>query len=240
MKNNRYQTLTIVLLIAPLVGCMEELEFSERGIINLEVFDEWTNQKVPYASVRVFRTLDDWAFERNEIAQHTTDKNGNLILQGLPTGEYFLDISAGNRNNWQNTYPSVYIEDRHVFYLSQSISDNLNRIISSVEGTRWAITEIRDLSDNDLSTDPSLSCYLDNVATFEKAGAYMVNEGATSCSNSSLKEGSWWAFGNDYLWFLLNEGDTVIENSISHLLTDRFDATVWIETRYVTFHYRKL
>ena len=157
-----------------------------------------------------------------------TDVNGEVVLQNLRSGDYFFNITHGSLNNWQQPFP-MSINDGEANIASIFISENLNSIISAVEGKQWKITGITDNQGEELSQDPEYSCLLDNVATFKKSGYYSMNDGNVRCDSLvRLQEGSWWASGTTFLSVLLADGGEQFDFQIGNLGDDRFTATQFV------------
>jgi PKD repeat protein len=60
-----------------------------------------TENLVSNASVILYPTQDDWAYETNALAEGTTDNDGRVVFDNLDPVIYFVDVWHENYNNYQ-------------------------------------------------------------------------------------------------------------------------------------------
>ncbi|MEP1032366.1 carboxypeptidase-like regulatory domain-containing protein [Ekhidna sp.] len=239
MKNSIFYLITTLLVIVLCTGC-EEPTFESQGILTIMVIDITDGEGTPVsnATIKAYSDIEGWDFETNMKGQYMTDTEGEIVITDLTAGIYYLDIAKDNRNNWQ--YPLVIeVEDGDINGAYSTIEENLNAYISSASGISWEIVGISDSVGNDLSGNPSYSCAMGNVATFEKTGTYTLQDTGITCDEASLVEGSWWGVGINSLMLLLDEGTTVVSHSVFSLQSNSFSATFFKNDEYITYHYEK-
>jgi hypothetical protein len=56
--------------------------------------------RVPYANVRLYRSMYDWDNEIKMVAEGTTDRNGVVIFKDLDPVNYFIDVYSTDFNNF--------------------------------------------------------------------------------------------------------------------------------------------
>ncbi len=227
-----------IALILAFAQCSGELEFDEQGITMVTIVDEWTWEPVPNASVKVYKHEDDWAFEENLIKTLTTNADGQVKLKELNDGDYYLDVIKDDMTNWQNPRGiQVYKGDINIDNIA--ISHNFNYIISSAKGKDWEITNVYDEFDNDISDDPDHSCMIGNVAHFEKAGYYTMDDGTDRCANlPQFREASWWGYGQN-LSLLIN-GVDVKDYFVHTFHEDHFILIDYSGDELIKFRYERI
>ncbi|MEQ9220755.1 MAG: prealbumin-like fold domain-containing protein [Cyclobacteriaceae bacterium] len=227
-----------IALILAFTQCSEELEFDENGITMVTVVDEWTGDPIPNASVKVYNHEDDWAFEENLIKTLTTNADGQVKLKELNDGDYYLDVIKDDMTNWQNPRGiQVYKGDINIDNIA--IAHNFNYIISSAKGKDWKITNVYDEFDNDISDDPAHSCMIGNVAHFEKAGYYTMDDDTDRCDNlPQFREASWWGYGQN-LSLLIN-GVDVKDYFVHTFQEDHFILIDYSGDELIKFRYEQI
>lgn len=228
----------VIALILAFTQCNDELEFDEQGITRITVVDEWTGNPISNATVKIYNNVDDWAFEQNLRTTLTTDSKGMIMLRDLNDGDYFLDIVKGNMSNWQYPY-GVYVEQGNIYIDQVWLSVNFNFTISSAQGKDWEITKVYDEFDNDISDDPDHSCMIGNVAHFEKAGYYTMDDGTIKCDNlPQFQEASWWGYGQN-LSLLIN-GVDVKDYFVHTFHEDHFILIDYSGDELIKFRYERI
>ena len=219
-------------------GCKQE-DISQFGVVAISVIDEINYEPVANADVNIYLNVDDMAFEQYSIGRWQTDNNGNLILNDLPRGEYYLDVVKGALNNWNNQfYGPLFVENGQINWTSVYISRNIYGLLSSPEGKSWTVTSIANDVGQDLTSDPNYSCLLDNTYYFQKSGFFSLDEGNNLCNSSTpiISEGSWSGWGVEF--FSLGFGEFgpelqyyVTEFSDTHLVVDGDTELGWLTLR---------
>ncbi len=193
-----------------LPGC-KEADFQTNGIMLLTVVDDFNYDPVANANVVVYRNVDDLQFEQGAISQGQTDLNGNIVIDDLSQGAYYIDIAKGNLNNWNIQFQFTQrVEDGRITMGHATIGINTFGIISSAEGKSWSVEQIMTETGEDVTNDPSYSCLADDIYFFQKAGYFSIDKGTTSCDPTipSFVEGSW----SEWEWVGFSMGDGFTES----------------------------
>ncbi|WP_277480431.1 SpaA isopeptide-forming pilin-related protein [Catalinimonas alkaloidigena] len=226
-------------LLVNLVFIQCEEDISNNGAILLvQVVGGFTWEPVAGAEVTVYRNVEDWAREMNEVKKVQTDINGEILLEKLTTGEYFFNVVSGSMNNWHFS-EGMSVAEGTVSYYPVYITENINSIISSVEGKKWSITGVANELGEDISHEPAYACMLDNVVTFRKSGYYSMEEGSMKCDPTGVDhlEGEWVSSGDTTAFWVLFEED-IIGFLINNFTENSFSATLYAESGGITYHYK--
>ncbi|MEP0985153.1 hypothetical protein [Ekhidna sp.] len=231
-----FKIITLICLVA-LSSCTEELEFDTEGILVLNIYDSFTGEPVANANVIAYRSIDDWAFDERRVNIFASDQNGQIVMSKAMEGQYYFDIVAGDRNNWENPI-AHYIEDGSIIESYESIHRNINGIVSTTEGRQWQISQVFDDNGSDL---PAYECMTDNIVNFTKAGAYEMLDQANDCDSiDDFFEASWWGVGEHYMGLVYDDGATVVELYINELTENSFIATEYREQETINYRYERL
>lgn len=226
--------LSILLVMCQCDDTIEE--FDERGILLVNIRKDWSEELVSNATVKVYKNVDDWAFEVNSIKTMTSDRDGRVTIKGLPEGEYYLDVISEDMSNWQEPYPH-FVSDGNINVSDINIDVNFNYFISSASGKTWKITEIQDESGNDLSAEHGYNCMIGNNVRFEKAGYYSMDDGTNRCDTlPPFREGSWWGYDMN-LYLLTDAGLNTHEYFIGSFFENYFILTDPQEDGFINYRY---
>lgn len=237
MKKLTYIILTCTFAI--ITGCEDEVKFDKRGLISMQVMDN-SGEVVSDATVDIYGSEDDWAFEENLIRTVTTNGQGEVIIGNLPEGTYYFDVRKDNQTNWQDI-SNITVYDGTISPTWIYISESLHVILSDVDGRDWELVRVTDLQGTDLSSDPNYACLTGDILTFTKAGYYGRNDNATTCESgdpSTVPEGSWWAWGRFYLYLLLNDIE-VYEIMVWDISTNHFVGQFTHEENQPLLHFER-
>ena len=235
MKNLIYAIISLLIAWST-VSCDEKLSVDERGILLLNIYNEHTGEPVSNASIIMYNTVDNWAFDQQRLATFISDQNGEVVITDYPEGEYYFDVVKDDMNNWQNPFPH-FMENSYINNSFIGISRNINGIVSTTNGRQWAITQVYDENGSDL---PLYACLTDNIVTFTKAGAYEMHDMTFDCDSiSDFFEASWWGIGDSFMGLIYADVGTTVDLYISELTDNRFVATQFTDTETINYVYER-
>lgn len=201
-----------------LFSCEDKpLEVEERGIWVISVVDLYGGSAVPNAEVGLYKTVDDWAFDQNQLMDFVTDEDGNIVVPNLTSGEYYFDAVSGQMNNWQSPFPGQ-IMDGFVNYHTIYVQETIDGYISDVDEVFWEITAVLDENGNN---NLSRACEVGDRLSFTRAGAYTRTDTDSNCGEPFV-EGSWWGVGTSFLNLLLEEGAVMVSTQVTALSEESF------------------
>lgn len=192
--------------ICHLSSCEEE-KIDTRGVVLVSVRDGNSNEPVVNATVKVYKSLDDWSDDLNVIVNIQTNNHGEIILPRLQQwDEYVVDVTKGALSNWNN--PVIFsIENSEVKLIPVFLTENFNTLISQVGGKSWTVVKVTDASGVDLSAHPDFSCLIGNRESFHKSGYYEIDRGPSLCDpDPDFTSGSWWN-SYDYALYIFPVND---------------------------------
>ena len=142
------------------------------------------------AEVTLFLTREDYNQENNIfLGPSLTDANGELKFFNLTDSVYYINVSNGVFNNWENAVKIDLIKSENGFnnHKTVIISNSKAGVLSSPQGKTWSILS--------LNTDVNVpACLLDNQFVFLKGGGFQQLEGVSRCQQTApdtLIAGNW-------------------------------------------------
>jgi hypothetical protein len=152
------------------------------------------NQPVLNASIKIFKTPEDWLTGHNMVINLQSDLAGHFESAKIyEEGSYYIFIEKYDTSNWElsqvqkGNYPTIYLP----------INENLERKIEHnnigmLANTKWKLTNVlKEYTKNGQSAvewhsqwSATNNCFKDNKIYFGKDLTMTVSEGKTICNNT--------------------------------------------------------
>lgn len=173
-----------------LFSCKKE---SERHAFKGDVINS-KNQPVVNASIKIFKTPEDWLTGHNMVVQLQSDLAGHFESAKIyEEGKYYIFIEKYDTSNWElsevqkGNYPTITLP----------VNDDLSRTIEPnniglLANTSWRLTNIlKEYTKNGQSAVEwhsqwpiTNNCFKDNKIHFKKDLTMIIEEGKTVCTGN--------------------------------------------------------
>ena len=206
----RYISSVCLLLLSCLLACEQG---QSTAVLEIYVLDPLGN-RVAGATVNIYRFREDWEKEQNPIKPaEISDAKGLIRFVNLESGNYFIDITKEEFNNWAGKVETI-VQSQGAFFVNTEfiiINNNKTSDLANAQGKVWLTSGIVQAGTfTPINRVPiEFICRFNNVITFFKSGRYELRKGdGTSCkvSDAPLVGTGTWKF---------NETGTIISLKMS-------------------------